>query len=667
MTLIIINRSIEAMDPSPETYRLWHIFTDPTTGTWAVAMSTNQSNIFVALFTSFLTWIVAIVWTILVAFMIFFLAPTEMTQATQNAAKTAWDESDPLSASYLLIKHCWQVLRDVSQREYIKKLTWKGFGFHIVIVIVAFLMAAGGFVLTTLYPLLFVIGTIAPVNPAIVYFPLYSETDIFQRQRVVVEYDSIAALKAFGSVDSTDAMSQDHGSSVTFESQPLNSVDGEDRYSIQYNYKVTGTDMGLQKLRDLTLEVSGNCSFQDTWFNYSTTQSDIGGSDLAVTYYDVYFNWEPDTLVQYPDVEQTGNNSLFLGVPLHPQSPPTASFYDPVYSSELLNQATGRSYFVVYPDTGRMPTTGISTDPWYATETSELQRLNGTYPYMVKTKRPPLLCQEDNTWLSGGWKGKLQNLVSNGADGPPKRLPSAMTSIIVPGLGTSPMVATLGRALSAVTLKSATRLIGDDKAIDTESARARDDMERLVQAAYLATKDLFLNSAIAGSALKAEISSGALKNAMVDTVSGKPIPGSGDFVISSSIISALGFRQVMSVPCILVVLLLIVAIFQYGRKKKAKSVTDQGESATVKPRRRFISKALHIVPWLYHLVDEKVGKDKEGENGGPQSQPAEKTQGGKQNEEKQNDEKMPDSFNSASDLEKQDTIMKITGVSTPSP
>ena len=661
------------MDPSPETYRLWHIFTDPKSGTWAVAMSTGQSGIFIALFTSFLTWIVAIVWTILVAFMIYFLAPTEMTQATQNAAKTAWDESDPLSASYLLMKHCWQVLRDVSQKEYIKKLTWKGFGFHIAIVVVAFLMAAGGFALTTLYPLLFVIGTIAPVNPAIVFLPLYTSYTGIAQLAVAVEYDSIAALKAFGSVDSTDAMplSQDQKSPVTFEWQPLDSVHGEDRYSIQYNYKVAGTDMGLQKFGDLTLEVSGNCSFQDTWWYYNTSQPDIAGSDPAVTYYDVYINWRPDTLVQYPDVEQTpfdfntsahGNNSRTIGVPIYPRSPPTASFISPVYSSESLNQATGRSYFVIYPYTGRVPTVGISTDPWYATETLELELLEGEYSYMVKTKRPPLLCQEDNKWSYGSWKGTMQNLVSNGADGPPKRLPPGIVSLIQVGLGSLPMVVTLGRALSAASLKSVTRLVGEERAIVTENARARDDMERIVQAAYLATQELLRNSALAGLTLKADISSGALKNAMVDTVSGKPIPGSGDFVISSSVISALGFRQVMSVPCILVILLLIVAIFQYGRKKKAKSVTDQGESATVKPRRRFISKALHIVPWLYHLVDEKVGKDKEGENGGPQSQPAEKTQGGKQN-----DEKMPDSFNSASDLEKQDTIMKITGVSTPSP
>ena len=657
------------MDPSPETYRLWRIFTDPTSGTWAVAMSTTQSNIFIALFSSFLTWIVATVWSILVAFTIFFLAPTEMTQATQNAAKTAWSESDPLHAWWLLVKHCWQVLRDVSRKEYINKLSWKGFGFHIVIVVVAFLIAAGGVAFTALYPLLFVIGTIAPVNPAIVYLPLYTfYTDPVQLERVAVEYDSIAALKAFGSVDSADATPQDQGSSVTLESQPLNSVDGEDRYSIQYNYKVTGTDMGLQKFRDLTLEVSGNCSFQDTWWLTNVTQSDIDVSDLAVTYYDVYINWDPITLAQYPDVEQTpyindtayGNNSRPFYVPIYPRSPPTASFITPVYSSESLNQATGRSYFVIYPYTGRIPTVGISTDPWYATETLELQQLKGIYSYMVKTKRPPLLCQEDNKWSYGSWKGTMQNLVSNGADGPPKRLPPGISSLIQVGLGSFPMVVTLGRALSAVSLKSVTRLVGEERAIDTENARARDDMERLVQAAYLATQELLRNSALAGSILKADISSGALKNAMVDTDSGKPIPGSGDFVTSSSAISALGFIPLMSVPCILLFLFSMVALFQYGRKKKAESVTDQGESATVKPERRW--GILSIFLSLYLKVDEKVGKDKEGENGGPQSQPAEKTQGGKQN-----DEKMPDSFNSASDLEKQDTIMKITGVSTPSP
>ena len=446
----------------------------------------------------------------------------------------------------------------------------------------------------------FTVGNIAPVNPDIVFLPLYTDYQNVSQQRVAVDYDSIAALKAFGSVDSTEASSQNTGKLINLSWGPVDVIPnnltfnytGEDWYSIQYHYKVTGSDMGLQKLRDITLEVSGNCTFQDTWWFTTQRQKDIqDGVDTAVTVYDVYINWEPATLKQYPDVEQlpfdydtetaTGKDSRPFRIPLYPRSPPAATFYAPAYTSLLHNQETGRSYFTVYPLTGRLPTVAESTDPWYATEDLRLSTFKDSntgakaFPYMVKNGRPPLLCQENNDWSSGSWKGKMKNLVSNGTDGPPVPLPAGIVSLVTTGLGPFPMMVTLGRALAASSLRSATHLIGEEKAVDTERARARDDMERLVQASYLATRDLFRNSALAGSTLKADISSGALKNALRDLESGEPISGTGDFVITSSAIQALSLSALISVPCILAFITAIALLLQAGRKIKARNVTSK--------------------------------------------------------------------------------------------
>ena len=601
-------------DPTPGAYKLWKIFTDPTTGRTAVAMSPTAAGNFIALYTQLLTLALGALWIILISCTILFLAPTKMTRTTYIAVITAWSVGDPWSASVLLAQHWWMVFRGVLTEKHRRELTWAAFRFDTALLAVALVTFGGGFWINTFYfPTAFQINTTAPVNPAMVYLPLYSAYSADDQRRLQVEYDSIAALKAFGSVDGTEAMSGNDGP-VKMNWQGVDSHEGEDRYLIQYNYKVSGTAMGLQKLRDLTFEVSANCSFQDSWWYGNISLPDIDASDPAMTYYDVYIKWEQNTLAQYQDVEQTpfnidtntgGNNSNSIYVPIYPRSPPTATFYSTQYASPLLNRETGRNYFVVMPLTGRSPTVGESTDPWYATEPLLSGTLNKTFHNMVKTQRPPLLCQENNEWSYGGWKGKMKNLLSNGTDGPPVPLPQGVVTLLTSGLDSYPMMVTLGRALSALSLKSVTRLVSDEKAIDTGSARARDDIERLAQASYLATRDLFRNSVLAGSTLQEGISSGALKNAMRDSVTEQPIPGAEVFVIQSSAVVTMSLRALITVPCVLFALTGIVMLLRFARKLKSSTVTDQSAGR----RSRFINMVTGLsAPQLYRMVDQLLAE-----------------------------------------------------------
>ena len=611
---------MNTIEPTHETYRLWRIFTDPATGQKVVAMTGTEANIFISVYTILIGLIMAFTWAILISFTILFLTPRKMTRTTYIAVITAWDQSEPWSSSMYLGEHCWRVLRGVLTRKHPAELTWKAFWFDIALLAVGLITGLGGFALGPVFSGAFAAGNIAPVNPRIVYQPLYSSyTDDIQQRRVAVQYDSIAALKAFGNVDSAEASSQDTTELIKLDWQSLDSVNEEDRYSIQYSYKVTGADMGLQKLRDLTLEVSGNCTFQDTWWFSQDSQNETPGSQ---TLYEIYIKWAPDTLVQYPDVEQTpfdettgaeGNNSMAIYVPLYPRATPVANFYKTVFTREFLNQETGRDYFVMIPLTGMVPTVGVSTDPWYATRELNISSLVGKFPYMVKDQRPPLLCQENNEWSSGSWRGTMKNLLSNGSDGPPVPLPIGIASLIKTGLGAFPMMVTLGLAATSATLRSATHLVGEERAIDTENARARDDIKRLVQASYLATRDIFRNSALAGSALKADISSGALRNALADSDTGEPLAGTDGFVITSSAVQSLSLSALITVPCLLVVISGIALLLQTGRKLKARNVTS-------KPAGRF-DRYINLVTGLkasqlYRMVDQLIAdrapSDKEG-------------------------------------------------------
>ena len=615
---------MDTANPHPDTYKLWQIFTDPATGKKAVAMSIKHADIFISVYTNLLNIIMAIAWCILISFPILFLTPKKMTRTTHIAAITAWSCSDPWSASIVVGRHTWRVFQGALTKRHPAELTWKAFWFDISLLAVALITALGGWALGSLFPISLRVGNIAPVDPTIVYLP---QSDFYtndtEKTRVLVEYDSFAALHAFGTVDGTEARTRDQEQLVNLEWQPDNHFTGDgDSYYIQYEYKVTGTDMGLQKMRDLSLEVSGNCSFQNSWWTgYKDLNETIEGDHKI--FYETYINWD-DNLSQYPDVEQTpynqtsgthGNNERDIYVAISPTSPPTANFYSPQYSRSSLNQETGRSYFIIIPSTAWKPTVGNSTDPWYATTEARMTSLNNKYKTMVMYARPPLLCQEYNQWSSGGWKGTMKNLVSDGPDGPPVPLPAAIASLLQTKLGDWPMIVTLGQALSAVSLKSATRILLPEIAIDTKVATARDDMRRLVQASYLATRDLFRNSALAGSILK-DLSSDIHKNAMRNLDTGKPIPGAGDFVITSSAIQALNLSALISVVCVLVCLTLIALSLQAGRKLKLSTHTSES-SGLFDNYVRLVTglKAAQLYRMVDQLLADQAPGDKEGWDG----------------------------------------------------
>ena len=572
-------------DAPREVYNLWQVFTHPATGHYAVAVSTVHANILISMYTILIGLGVAFTWVILVSLAILFLTPRKMTRTTYIALITAWSQSEPWTASWVLGKHSWHVFWGAWGNRHPAELTWSAFRFDMALLTVALLTAGGGIALGPLFSRTFTVGNIAPANPKFVYLPLYDayQDGSTEQLRVQVEYDGLAALKAFRSVDGIEAGAGAQQDIINVESEPLEPVNGEERYSLQYSYRITGADMGLQKLRDLTLEVSGNCTFQDTWWYGSHVISDTMIEDESETLYDVYINWNQSTLVQYPDVEQTpfdkdtmtgGENSRDIHIPVYPRAPPSANFYGTRYTRQSLNQDTGRSYFVIIPLTARIPTVGPSTDPWYATRPSLLTYIKSEYPEMVGVSRPPLLCQENNQWSFRNWKGTMGDLISKGADAPPFSLPIAIQSILQSGLGIQPMMMSLGRALKAASLQSVTRLVGEDGAIDTQIASARGDIRRLVHASYLATIDLFRDAAAAGSVLQAKISSGDLPNALVDSETGKPAEGAGDFVVTSSAVRALSLRALISIPILVFLLGVIVILSQAGRKVKAHNVTS---------------------------------------------------------------------------------------------
>ncbi|KAF8460134.1 hypothetical protein BDZ91DRAFT_740100 [Kalaharituber pfeilii] len=229
-------------------------------------------------------------------------------------------------------------------------------------------------------------------------------------------------------------------------------------------------------------------------------------------------------------------------------------------------------------------------DAWYAT----IPRVedNSNFKFEVKRGRPPLICQQDDKWSYGSWTGTMKNLLSNETDGPPFSLRLGIRRILQSEFA-FPMIVNIGQSLNAGALKSATRLLQGDNALDANAAKAEFDMLRLVLAAFIATRDVFRDAAMAGPALGKENRGNAL-----DAPDGTKIEGTADFVMVSSVVSTLRFGYLLAIPLTLILLLLLSSLFNATRRVKALK-TNGGRLG------RFVKFVIDLqAAQLYRKVDE---------------------------------------------------------------
>ncbi|KAF8445129.1 hypothetical protein BDZ91DRAFT_815161 [Kalaharituber pfeilii] len=566
-------------DPAPETYLKWKKFTMPDDhgGKTAIAMSTRSAGLFTALYTFLIVGIFTIGWNVLISIILLLFTPKTMTRTTYIAVVAAWNANEPIQASFLMLRHTLHVLSGAIQKSYPGELTWKAFWFDLLILMTALGTFAGSFTLGLIFPDLLVIGSAAPANERIVYYPRYENTSTVLARVRKLKYSSMGALRAVGSIEGSEVTLRTR---VNVDRTATPGHKSETRYTIHYDYNVTGVDMGLQNLGKLAVQVRGTCDFQDDWYEDKFTKLN------STRVFERYNLW-PD-VESFPDLHVS--NRKKDGVELN-YGLPHALFKPVQYKSDLLNQETGRSFYIIIPATAGRAATGQSTDAWYATE-EDPDAAPNQFQFKVKTGRPPLRCQQNDTWSYGSWKGTMKGLFSGEADSPHINILPAIKTILMSEFS-FPMVVNIGQSLTAGALKSATRMLQGDNAIEIDAAAAYEDMERFVLAAFVATRDIFRDAAMGGLALGKQ----GVDN-VLDAPDGTKIAGTGDFVLVSSTVASLRLGYIIAIPTILVGLALLSSLFKIGRRV-ANFNTNPGRF------RRFIMLVTGLqATQLYRMVDQ---------------------------------------------------------------
>ena len=328
------------------------------------------------------------------------------------------------------------------------------------------------------------------------------------------------------------------------------------RYS--YNYTVSGWDPGLQKYAGFRQIVSGECTTDYTWLASGTAD-------------DVYRPWgfQNDSVVVKRTAEE--RDPPFAELRMHPN-----------YESDAANG--GKILFAIIPHTIGRHSFTASSDPWYRTVSATNASANDA-GYRVESGPPALSCWQQTSYTYMGYKAncafQLKNLKGF-------NIPQAWDNHFRTEFGV-PKLVDLGVSLGrGILLSSATYLKGS---FDAKSSTVQDDIERLVLGTFVASRDIFRDSTMAGQ-------NSRTPNAARGG-NGRPQPGVGDFLLVSGNAMTMRFDFLVAIPATVVVLYLVV----FAVRVRARTGTASNEGF----RSRFSARhSAFQAPQLYRYMDEHV-------------------------------------------------------------
>ncbi|KAM5352952.1 hypothetical protein ACJ41O_005674 [Fusarium nematophilum] len=390
---------------------------------------------------------------------------------------------------------------------------------------VAFVAFAGGLAAGIVVPSKVEIGHVARVDPSTVFYPVQANGP----DQILKQFglQAPAIMRSLGSVEAAKVTLRKEVS-VEYNDRYPATRDKEAVASLTYGYSLTGVDMGLQKASELKLVVDGFCMTEYGWVVDDNKNEDK---------WDLYELWGEDSQQQvvYVDGDDIYNA-------------PKAAFFVRPKAAELVKESNV-SYAVLIHSAHRA-SISRSSDPWYATEERRDKDEDGNaedIPYdanlWMKRQRPVLSCWEQNRWT---YQGQDVESVYKLREIQGIKIKEVILDVLQAALGGGPMIARLGNACGDSALRS--RTTSPKGVIDAEASSMYSDMERLILAAYVASRSIFTDATMYG--VRDDYRS------IFSGSDGEPRDGSDDFVVSSPNITTFSLNGIIAVTSILGILML---------------------------------------------------------------------------------------------------------------
>ncbi|KAI1822944.1 hypothetical protein F4861DRAFT_512488 [Xylaria intraflava] len=497
--------------PPDSSYLFFSPFYMPTDSgsIWAVACSNNSGTIITAAISVVFTVIFVSLWN-LICFIAMLFPGKHWRRRRLVALVALWNSND-----------AWFAFRELSSyaAHYFKRST-KDFVYGLTLATLALIVYGGSLALGIVGPTLVQVGNVAPVRPSSVYYPSTPKENDYPGLLKEFGLRAPSVLRALGSVEAAMVTTR---SKVNLYENTNYGVwkNGEPIHLFKYNYSLTGIDLGLQQGAGLELTVEGSCITEYGWI-----------SDNSSTKKDSYNLW--------------GMESQRFDVPIDPyniQSAPKASFMShPDADNQIRND--GNSSFAVVVWSAHRASISEGSDPWYATEprNSTVQAFYNAQ-FWMKRSRPVLSCWQQDRWRYGSFAVKsileLNNI-------PGSKIPRVLLNVLRAAL-TTPVLARIGNASGDSALRS--RTTSPNGVINAGASSIHDDIERLLVASYVGTRNVFVDSTMFQT-------DGSWKNLVLGD-NGRPSAGAGNFVVASPNIQTFSLVGIIVLLVVLAVLLLL--------------------------------------------------------------------------------------------------------------
>ncbi|KAH0547850.1 hypothetical protein FGG08_000108 [Glutinoglossum americanum] len=515
-------------NPPSNTYTLGTLFTLPTeTGSVpAISIKSSTLPILIAAYSILIQIIFASLWQFLanLVLLIHALWGYDARRAGYVALAAFWNSSNPWTATTTMGNFLCQAIINggngrVSPSEKLHGL---------ILFLLSAAIAFGGIAASIFIPNAMSLGPAAPVHPKSVFLPEFGDIASSSSIRIG-RLEAPAILRALGSTEAfKDVTARKNVKTVKTTLPGSNATHPRQRYD--YRYTIAAWEFGLQAPLGFSHKVQGSCT---TEYNWLRPVPDIANPARFNGY--VPFDLDPvePILLDPTDNMTTLWSQPGMGIEYHP-------------SDEDLT-ITNRS-FALIPQLAHTGSITASTDPWYLTEPFSLETA-GFLGYRVKSGRPAMSCWEESLLCL--------DKTCTSVDGINKTPPPKGPRIIVAGKFAIPVLTYIINSAGPAAPKSVAG-IGGTGLLDCASSTLKDDLDRLVLAAYLSSREVFRETALLGP--QAEMSN------RLESADGDLFPGSADFVMVTGDVTAISYSSLIAIPVTCLAVTLLAAILPLMRK-----------------------------------------------------------------------------------------------------
>ncbi|CCX06211.1 hypothetical protein FPQ18DRAFT_354149 [Pyronema domesticum] len=422
-------------------------------------------------------------------------------------------------------------------------------------------------------------------SPDSIFYPNFTEvlsnktTSAFNKIKPI---RASAGFQALGRYETSRTRLADRVKLQTIEGMSGDNITRE----YNYNYYLTGYEMGLQYAPTLRYEVTGNCKT-----DYSMYSINRNGDRE-------WYTSDPDFSEGFTPVQQERM------IPYLNTNPKQASGANgqTIYQNPDDIARDGYLFTIVPYTAGRFTyrNTTNTRDPWYLTEVNPIfnsSRLDYRYQfggfYHIKRGRPALRCsQRDDFSMNGVTVGNAYLL---------SQIPGLKISeflrdqVLTTEFGTSPIVQ-LTRNLGYNSLASAVFYDPPSSVFDVSQANMTEDIFKLVALQFLYSREAVRNIPLLYSAIKTS----GLNITNLAAVNGVVPYENADIILETSEVAALSVLVLIITPIICALVWILITVRRFGFQP-APRADNQGPLARLN---------LHTIglqaTQLYRCLDETV-------------------------------------------------------------